>query len=148
MIGKILDMLTGSEASPDASGDDGRQLASAALLVEVAKADASFSSDERRALLELLRSTFTLDEEALLALESLAAQRSDEAVSLHEFTRQIVQNSGPEERCHLIGLMWQVAYADGRLDKYEEHLIRRVADLIYVSHSDMMRLKHQFRTSG
>ncbi len=145
MISKILDMFAAGSAPSGPSTEDRLQLASAALLIEVAKADAAFTTDERQVLLELLRSTFVLDDAALAALESLAAQRADEAVSLHEFTRRVVENSSPAERCDLIGLMWQVAFADGHLDKYEEHLIRRVADLIYVSHSDMMRLKHQFR---
>ena len=90
MIGKIIELFSASRAKPEAATNDARQLASAALLIEVAKADADFSSDERAALLQLLRSTFDLDEEGLTALEDLAAERSSDAVSLHEFTRVIV----------------------------------------------------------
>ena len=105
-------MFASEEVAAATSGDDRRQLASAALLIEVAKADASFSDDERDAMLNLLGHTFALDPRSLAELEALAAQRSDEAVSLHEFTRQIVDNSTAEERCELIGLMWQVAFAN------------------------------------
>ncbi len=143
MIGKIIELFSASQAEPEAATNDARQLASAALLIEVAKADADFSDAERAALLKLLRSTFDLDDEGLTALESLAAERSSDAVSLHEFTRVIVDACEPEERCQLVGLMWQVAFSDDHLDKYEEHLIRKVADLLYVSHSDLMRMKHQ-----
>ncbi|WP_435212430.1 TerB family tellurite resistance protein [Luminiphilus sp. nBUS_16] len=143
MIGKIIELFSASQAEPEAATNDARQLASAALLIEVAKADADFSDAERAALLKLLRSTFDLDDEGLTALESLAAERSSDAVSLHEFTRVIVNACEPEERCQLVGLMWQVAFSDDHLDKYEEHLIRKVADLLYVSHSDLMRMKHQ-----
>ena len=97
--------------------------------------------------MRLLRSTFDLDDQGLTALEGLAAERSSDAVSLHEFTRVIVDACEPEERCQLIGLMWQVAFSDDHLDKYEEHLIRKVADLLYVSHSDLMRMKHQVKPS-
>ena len=143
MIGKIIELFSASQAEPEAATNDARQLASAALLIEVAKADADFSDAERAALLKLLRSTFDLDDEGLTALESLAAERSSDAVSLHEFTRVIVDACEPEERCQLVGLMWQVAFSDDHLDKYEEPLIRKVADLLYVSHSDLMRMKHQ-----
>ena len=143
MIGKIIELFSASQAEPEAATNDARQLASAALLIEVAKADADFSDAERAALLKLLRSTFDLDDEGLTALESLAAERSSDAVSLHEFTRVIVDACEPQERCQLVGLMWQVAFSDDHLDKYEEHLIRKVADLLYVSHSDLMRMKHQ-----
>ena len=147
MIGKIIELFYASQAKPEAATNDARQLASAALLIEVAKADADFSDAERAALLKLLRSTFDLDDEGLTALESLAAERSSDAVSLHEFTRVIVDACEPEERCQLVGLMWQVAFSDDHLDKYEEHLIRKVADLLYVSHSDLMRMKHQVKPS-
>jgi uncharacterized tellurite resistance protein B-like protein len=147
MIGKIIELFSASRAKPEASTKDARQLASAALLIEVAKADSDFSNDERAALLRLLCSTFDLDDQGLTALEGLAAERSSDAVSLHEFTRVIVEACEPEERCQLIGLMWQVAFSDDHLDKYEEHLIRKVADLLYVSHSDLMRMKHQVKPS-
>ena len=147
MIGKIIELFSASRAEPEASTKNARQLASAALLIEVAKADSDFSNDERAALLRLLRSTFDLDDQGLTALEGLAAERSSDAVSLHEFTRVIVDACEPEERCQLIGLMWQVAFSDDHLDKYEEHLIRKVADLLYVSHSDLMRMKHQAKPS-
>lgn len=147
MIGKIIELFSASQAEPEDTNNDARRLASAALLIEVAKADADFSSDERAALLELLRNTFDLDDESLAALEILAAERSSDAVSLHEFTRVIVDACDPEERCELIGLMWQVAFSDDHLDKYEEHLIRKVADLLYVSHSDLMLMKHRFKPS-
>lgn len=147
MIGKIIALFSASQAEPEAATNDARQLASAALLIEVAKADADFSDAERAALLKLLRSSFDLDDEGLTALESLAAERSSDAVSLHEFTRVIVDACEPEERCQLVGLMWQVAFSDDHLDKYEEHLIRKVADLLYVSHSDLMRMKHQAKST-
>ncbi len=147
MIGKIIELFSASQAEPEAATNDARQLASAALLIEVAKADADFSDAERAALLKLLRSSFDLDDEGLTALESLAAERSSDAVSLHEFTRVIVDACEPEERCQLVGLMWQVAFSDDHLDKYEEHLIRKVADLLYVSHSDLMRMKHQAKST-
>ena len=75
MIGKIIELFSASQAQPEDTSNDARRLASAALLIEVAKADADFSSDERAALLELLRNTFDLDDEPLAAREIMAAER-------------------------------------------------------------------------
>ena len=141
MIRRLLERFGGGD-EPEDTADERRQLASAALLIEVAKADASFDTRERETLFRALSKTFVLSDQSLADLEELAAERSSEAVSLHEFTRQIVETSEPAERVELIEQMWRVAYADGRVDKYEDYLIRKVADLIYVSHSDLMRTKH------
>ena len=65
----------------------------------------------------------------------------DESTSLYEFTRVINDNYTPQQKLQLISAMWVVAYADGNLDKYEEHLIRRVAELTYVAHEDYIRAK-------
>ena len=67
-----------------------------------------------------------------------AAESGSEGV---EFTRVINDHYGPGEKLTLIASMWQVAYADGDLDKYEEHLIRQVAELTYVPHQDYIRCK-------
>ena len=72
---------------------------------------------------------------------TLANQRADEATSLYEFTRVINDHYTPAQKLALIDLMWKVAYADSNLDKYEEHLIRRVAELTYVPHQDYIRSK-------
>ena len=70
-----------------------------------------------------------------------ASDRVDESTSLYEFTRVINDHYSAEQKLQLVSCMWQVAYADGNLDKYEEHLIRRVAELTYVPHQDYIRVK-------
>ena len=72
-----------------------------------------------------------------------AEERVDESTSLYEFTRVINDHYSAAQKLQLIEAMWVVAYADGNLDKYEEHLIRQVAEPIYVSHEDFMRSKHR-----
>jgi uncharacterized tellurite resistance protein B-like protein len=123
-----------------------RELASAALLIEVARADFEITPEEFARLIDLLATTFDMSPEDLELVTQQANDQVENAVSLHDFTRVINEHCSPEERSELIGLMWQVAAADGDLSKYEDHLIRRVADLLYVPHQEFIRLKHQALT--
>ena len=120
-----------------------RELASAALLVEVARADFEITPEELARLIDLLAATFDMSPEDVELVTQQANDQVENAVSLHDFTRVINEHCSPEEGSELIGLMWQVAAADGDLSKYEDHLIRRVADLLYVPHQEFIRLKHQ-----
>ena len=120
-----------------------RELASAALLIEVARADFEITPEELARLIDLLATTFDMSPEDVELVTQQANDQVENAVSLHDFTRVINEHCSPEERNELVGLMWDVAAADGDLSKYEDHLIRRVADLLYVPHQEFIRLKHQ-----
>ena len=125
-----------------------RELASAALLVEVARADFEITPEELARLIDLLATTFDMSPEDVKLVTQQANDQVENAVSLHDFTRVINEHCSPEERNELVGLMWDVAAADGDLSKYEDHLIRRVADLLYVPHQEFIRLKHQALTGN
>ena len=71
----------------------------------------------------------------------LAKQKSDESTSLYEFTREINDKYEYDEKVKLIEDLWRIAYSDGQLDKYEDYVIRKIADLIYVTHSDFIKSK-------
>lgn len=120
---------------------DAKQLAAAALMIDVATIDDNFDDNETQALINELRRQFTLDDDTLHKLIDQARKESKDSTSLYQFTRCINDEFTPEEKCHLLLGMWRIAFADGDLDKYEEHIIRRVSDLIYVSHSDFIRTK-------
>jgi uncharacterized tellurite resistance protein B-like protein len=125
-----------------------RELASAALLIEVARADFEITPEELARLIGLLATTFDMSPADVELVTQQANDQVENAVSLHDFTRVINEHCSPEERNELIGLMWDVAAADGDLSKYEDHLIRRVADLLYVPHQEFIRLKHQALTGN
>ncbi|WP_207061293.1 TerB family tellurite resistance protein [Motiliproteus sp. SC1-56] len=116
-------------------------LAAAALMVEVSRADYVFDDVERQAMVRVLRDQFSLDRGTVDQLIELAEAEVEASVSLYQFTQLVNAHYDPDKKRRLIGAMWQVVYADGRLDKYEDHLIRKVAELIHVSHSDFIRLK-------
>lgn len=116
-------------------------LATAALLIEVTKADFELTEQESGAVIETLRDCFELDPVTLDSLLKLAEEELHQSHSLYQFTRMINDYYNYDQKLELIACMWRVAYADGDLNKYEEHLIRKVAELIYVSHKDFIRLK-------
>lgn len=133
--------------------DEGAQrhrgrLAAAALLIETARADFVQSEAEQAAMEVVLCKALDLETTEVHTLVEQASQRVDEATSLYEFTRVINDHYAPQQKLQLIEAMWQVAYTDGDLDKYEEHLIRQVAELIYVSHQDYIRSKLSARESA
>lgn len=117
------------------------EMASAALLFELLKIDAHVDKREMEILKIVLRDTFGLEDDSLQELIDLAELEAQQATSLYEFTSLINSEYSYDERVQLVGNLWKLAYADASLDKYEEHLIRKISDLIYVRHSDFIRTK-------
>ncbi len=126
---------------------DPKHLAAAALMIEVATIDEHFDATEIRMLARELQRQFDLDSETIHQLIDSARRESDDATSLYQFTRCINDHCSADEKFQLLLGMWRIAYADNRLDKYEEHIVRRVSDLIYVSHSDFIRAKKMSQSS-
>lgn len=117
------------------------QHACAALLVEVMRADFEQTDAEKQKIRTLLQATFTLTEAELNALMELGEQGGKDTTSMYPFTSLINEHYEYQERVNLIQLMWKVAYADGNLDKYEDSVIRKVSDLLYIRHSDFIQAK-------
>lgn len=120
---------------------DRLHLASAALLVELANADHAMDEAEQQVLLRILETKLQLDKATLQNLWELAHAEHKGATSLYQFTSLINEAYGYKDKVQLLHHMWEVAYADGRVDRYEEHLIRKVADLLYLTHGDFIRTK-------
>jgi uncharacterized tellurite resistance protein B-like protein len=108
------------------------QLATAVLLVEVMRADASFHDAERNAVLAALRTVFHLADDEAQRLAELATATARQATDLFGFTSQINDRFDMAQKLHMVELMWQVAYADGHLADHERHVLWRVADLLHV----------------
>lgn len=132
------------QTSPDERQEDSThklQLATAALLYELLKTDTRVDTQEIDALTGVLQNRFGLRAEELAEIIALAEEEALQATSLYEFTTLINAHYSYPQKVELIGNMWQLAFADQHLDKYEESLIRKTADLIYVRHSDFIRTK-------
>ncbi|WP_417878995.1 TerB family tellurite resistance protein [Vibrio sp.] len=115
-------------------------LAIAALLCQVSQADHSVDEKEEAAKIQMLGKLLSLTEADAKALLQEATLRSENSASLYEFTDQL-RDLDHQQRFELIQSMWQVAYADNVLDPIEEAIIRKVAELLYVNHSDFIRAK-------
>lgn len=129
----------GSEPEDDVSEI---RLAAAVLLVEIARADAGEDEAERELAERLLKQHFELDEVQVQQLMDLASARADESISLFEFTNRLKDALEESQRGDIVEMLWDVVYADGAVDRYEEHLMRRIAELLYVTHSEFIRRKH------
>jgi len=126
--------------SRKATGESLR-MATAALLIEAVKADDSISEEELKALREGLGERFGIDAGETETLIQLAEEEMAEAVSLYGFTSLINKGFKYDEKKGIIELLWKVVYADSVLEKHEEHLVRRIADLLQVSHKDFIEAK-------
>ncbi len=148
MLRKLLQSLEQTLQGGASGGDDAPEerdravaLAATALLVELCRADQVIDEQELGAVMTAAQTQFDLDEHDAQLLLGDARQSTEQAISLYEFTDVLNQQLDKAGKFQLIKNMWQVAYADGRLDRYEDHLIRKVAELIYVKHSDFIRAK-------
>ena len=118
-----------------------RKLVTAALMIEMARADGQVTEIELDQIKQMLEQRFDLQSDDQEALIALASDKADHATSLFEFTTELKALLDQPTRIEMVELLWSVAYADSKLDKYEEQLVRKVADLLYVPHADFIAAK-------
>ena len=133
------------ETLEEATTEHALRLATAALLIEMSRADFDAKVEDRAAVITVVRRVFELTEQETHELVALAEQEAEQATSLYQFTSLINREFSPEQKAHVVELLWEVAYADGQLHKYEEHLVRKIADLIHVPHKTFIRAKHKVK---
>ena len=131
----------GADEVDEGTREQARNLAVAALLVEVLRADYATADAERRQVVESLRGILGLGEAECAELLAEAEQQVDKAHDLHQFTAEINRALAHDEKLRVIEQMWRVARSDATVHKYEEHIIRRVSDLLHVSHREFIAAK-------
>ena len=114
----------------------------AALMLQLAAIDQNLDAAEETVIQEYIRRHFGLTEEETRRTLEDARADAERATSLYELTSVINSRCDEDQKVYLIYQMWCLAFADGTLDRYEEHFIRRAAELLYVPHVRMMRAKH------
>ena len=145
MIDKIKSFFSKNVLEPEAETTSPDQLATAALLIEVMVIDGDLDDQEMQAIAGTLSNMLDLTEEQIDQLIGLSKEEVAEATSLYQFTKEINEHFDIEKKLSLMTAMWRVAFADGHLDKYEENIIRRVADLLHIRHSEYIRCKANAR---
>ncbi len=144
MIDRLIAMLGLSQSGPSENvrlGSEDLPLATATLLVEMTRADHEQTAEELDVVQRALASHFSLPAEQARGLLERAEEETSRAISLHDYTQALNQALDDEQRVQVLELLWRVALADGHLDKYEEYLVRKVADLLYVPHAGYIRAK-------
>jgi uncharacterized tellurite resistance protein B-like protein len=140
MLKAIMQFFDSRIASgrPDADPERALQLATAALLLETVRADHSIEPDERAAVQLVVSEHFALDAAAADELIELAEQEVAQATDFYQFTSLVNRHFTVEQKNRVVELMWQVAYADDHVHAHERHLIRKIADLLHVTHADYL----------
>ena len=150
MIKKIKDLLSNFSNQEEEIEDEkisSLDKACSALLIEVAYADKVFDESEINSLKDSLKETYNIDEEIIHELISDAKKTVNESTSLYEYTRVVNDEFNYSDKLELLSRIWKLAFADGNLDKYEDHLIRKISDLIHISHSDFIKIKLENKIS-
>ena len=147
MLGKIKQLFAKKEQQSDQQKVAEEHLATAALLIEVMVIDGHMDDKELQSISTSLCSVLELSKDQVDELIGLSRAEVEDATSLYQFTKQINDYYELEGKLQLLTSMWRVAYADGVLDKHEESIIRRIADLLHIRHSEYIRCKLEAKES-
>jgi uncharacterized tellurite resistance protein B-like protein len=128
--------------------DDDYRVAAAALLIHAAAIDGAMSDIERNRLVGVLMLRFGLDEAAAHELVTEATQAEQQAVDLYRFTSLLDRTLDDAGRQQIVEMMWQIAYADGRVTEFEDNLIWRAADLLHVPSQARIALRQRVAESA
>ena len=145
MFDRLRDVLTATprdnRQADNADREHRIQVATAVILLEVAHADEDYSQQEQEHLLNILKDQFNLDEESVQELVKVSEEQLKRSIDIWHFTEIINQNYDAEEKCRIIEKVWQVIFADGRLDKYEDYIVHKLARILHLSHAQMIEAK-------
>ena len=140
---QFFDKYLASDDKRTVSPEHQLHLATAALLIEMMRVDDHVKPEELSSMAAGIRQTFGLSEDETTELINLAEEEAQDASCYHAFTSLINKGFSKQQKIRVVEMLWEIAYADNELEMYEEHLIRKLSDLLYVKHSDFIRAKHQ-----
>lgn len=135
--------LQPASASGNTDSEHALRLATAALLIETSRADFDVNDSERETVVDAVKRIFSLSDQETAELILLAEKEADDATSLYQFTSLIDRHFSVEQKRHMLEMMWRIAFADEQKDKHEEHLVRKVTDLLHLTEVDFARTRHK-----
>lgn len=143
---KLLADLTEGGKHESRFAEDDYRLAAAALLVHTATIDGAMGPAERARLHTIVKQRFALDDEAADALVAEATEAEEQAIDFYQFTSRLIRSLDDKDRARVVEMMWQVVFADGEVNEFEDNLIWRAADLLHVPSEERIALRE--RVSG
>jgi len=141
------------KSSQDNSSNQRRQtthdirIATCALLLEMSNIDGEFSELERENIISILKRDFDLSDEYAAALLEASKEELKGSIDLWQFTNLINQNYSLEEKIWLIETVWDIVYTDGKLDKHEDYLVHKLAELLHLTHKQLIEAKLKVKKS-
>ena len=147
MINKIKEFFNKKTQKAEDNSHSVLDIATAALLIEVMTIDGNMDQEEMDSVKSNLSTILELSDDEIQELIDLSQEEVSDATSLYQFTKEINANFELQQKLDLMTALWQVALADDYLDKYEESILRKIADLIHLRHSEYIECKTKARTS-
>jgi len=143
MIDKINAFIKNLQAPEQQQNTDepSLEVACTVLLCEVMKADGVLQAEEKTSLKNFISTQFNINDDAINSILQVALKVSDNATDFYQFTTKINQHYTLEQRIEIINYLWKLAYVDGELASLEEHVIRKIADLLHLRHSEYIQTK-------
>ena len=150
MLNKLNDFLSSiiAPASAESRPEHTLQLATAVLLIEVMRSDADSTDEEQATILKILKERFQLPDAEVAQLSELGHRTAKSANDLHQFTSLIIRELALLEKLRIVEYLWQVVYADGKISAHENHTMRRLVDLLHISHGDNIAAKMRAKPVG
>ncbi|MBN2322156.1 MAG: TerB family tellurite resistance protein [Spirochaetes bacterium] len=147
MFERLKSVLTQPGASTTGAVVDDTQrirIATAVILLEVANSDDDFSEEERDVVFSILKDNFTLSDEEASDLLAVSAEEREGSIDMWHFANTVNENYSEKEKDKVMESIWRVIYADGRLDKYEDHIVHKLAAILHIPHSKMIEAKLKY----
>ena len=143
LLKKLFPKLNDEVPNDRSSDIDQLQMATCILLIEVSKSDDDFDIQEQDKIKDLVKQKFNIPQDKIESIFMYCNKEHNSMTSLYDWTEVINKECNYEQKCMIIGYMWDIAFIDSTIDKYEDFTIRKVADLIYVKHKDFIALKNE-----
>ena len=148
MIERLKKLFSVAEQEPVTPDAHQLAVAATALMVQLSRVDNQEDERELKTIVDCAVKAHQITREEAEEILRDALAHAEDATSLYQFTGQINDHLDQQQKQSLLESIWRVAFADGRLDKYEEHLIRRMADLLHLNHREFMQARHRAEESA
>ncbi len=145
MLNRIKSLLNQDAQKKSAPTEPSLALAIAALMIEIMHSDDKLEQVEQQVIIQALKARFDMTSADVEQLITDATTATSHATDFHQFTSLIKEHYSTDERINILKELWEIAMADGHIDTYEEHLIRRIANLIGIYHNEFIQAKMQAR---